>query len=419
MSDQADNKLIPFRSESNILTHFDRAREELDVAATVDEVKKIRDKAEALRQYAKQSRLSLDMQNRCAEIRIRAERRGGDMLREMEKHPPGPIPMGDRSHDATDLPPRLEDLGILKSQSSRWQLIASIPEEQFEDRVESLKASGRELTSTEMLRLAGSLRREKEREDRRHNCPTILDYEAKNGWINKIHLGDCIEIMDQMPAESIDLIVTSPPYNLRNSSGGGMRNGNGGLWKNAELLNGYAGGNTDDMPYEDYVNWQRSCLDSMMRLLKDDGAIFYNHKWRVQKGLLQDRHDIVQGFPVRQIIIWERSGGFNFNLQYYLPTYEVIYLICKPDFTLTGEKASEIGDVWRIDQERKNPHPSPFPVDIPKRCIETTGAKIVLDPFIGSGTTAVAAKLLGVDWIGIEISEQYCQMANERLSAQS
>ena len=155
----------------------------------------------------------------------------------------------------------------------------------------------------------------------------------------------------------------------------------------------------------------------MMRLLTDDGAIFYNHKWRVQNGLLQDRSDIVKDFPVRQIIIWERAGGFNFNTQYFLPTYEVIYLICKPEFKLTGEMASDIGDVWQINQERKNEHPAPFPVEIPKRCIETTGAKIVLDPFIGSGTTAVAAQMLGVDWIGIEISEEYCRMANERISA--
>ena len=269
-----------------------------------------------------------------------------------------------------------------------------------------------------MLSFAGYLQREKEREDRRHNCPTIRDDEANNGWINRIHHGDCIEIMDQMPEESIDLIVTSPPYNLRNSSGGGMRNGSGGLWENAALLDGYAGGNTDDMPYEDYVQWQRNCLKSMMRLLTNDGAIFYDHKWRVQSGLLQDRSDIVKDFPVRQIIIWERSGGFNFNPQYYLPMYEVIYLICKPEFKLTGDKASEIGDVWRIDQERNNEHPAPFPVEIPKRCIETTGARIVLDPFIGSGTTAIAAKMLGIHWIGIEISQEYCGMANERLSAQ-
>ena len=151
-----------------------------------------------------------------------------------------------------------------------------------------------------------------------------------NKWINKVHQGDCVDVMNQMPEKSIDLVVTSPPYNIRNSTGGGMRCGNGGLWENAALLNGYADGNADDMPYDDYVKWQRNCLAAMMRVLKDDGAIFYNHKWRVQGGLLQDRHDIIDGFPVRQIIIWQRAGGVNFNIKYFLPTYEVIYLICKP-----------------------------------------------------------------------------------------
>lgn len=86
-----------------------------------------------------------------------------------------------------------------------------------------------------------------------------------------------------------------------------MKNGNGGKWQKAALLNGYH--TTDDaMPHEEYVKWQRECLTAMMRLLRPDGAIFYNHKWRVQKGMLQDRHDIVDGFPVRQIIIWQRAG---------------------------------------------------------------------------------------------------------------
>lgn len=70
----------------------------------------------------------------------------------------------------------------------------------------------------------------------------------------------------------------------------------------------------------------------MMRLLKDDGAIFYNHKWRVQNGLIQDRREIVADFPVRQIIIWRRKGGINFNAGYFLPTYEVIYPYCKKRF---------------------------------------------------------------------------------------
>src|SRR6516164_4734951 len=103
-------------------------------------------------------------------------------------------------------------------------------------------------------------------------------------WLNKIHHGDCLTEMNKMPSEYFDLIVTSPPYNLRNSTGGGMRNGGSGLWKHAGLLKGYADGNTDDMPYDQYVEWQVECLHEMMRLLKATGAIYYNHKWRVQDG---------------------------------------------------------------------------------------------------------------------------------------
>ena len=133
---------------------------------------------------------------------------------------------------------------------------------------------------------------------------------------NKIVQGDCLEVMKTLPNESFDLVVTSPPYNLKNSTGNGMKDGRGGKWKNAELVNGYA--DYDDcMPHNEYVEWQRNCLTEMMRLIPNDGAIFYNHKWRVQAGFLQDRHDIIDGFPVRQIIIWQRKGGINFNAGYF------------------------------------------------------------------------------------------------------
>ena len=233
-------------------------------------------------------------------------------------------------------------------------------------------------------------------------------------WINKIHCADCLEIMRRMPAESVDLVVTSPPYNIRNSTGGGMRNNGGGRWKNCGLLNGYDG-STDDMPHAEYVGWQRECLTEMMRLLKDDGAIFYNHKPRVQGRLWQDRDEIVEGFPVREEIIWERAGAINFNRGYFLPTYEVVYLVCKPRFKL-AEGANAISAVWHIPQETGNPHPAPFPLELARRCIESTDAQVVLDPFIGSGTTAVAAEMLGASWIGIERSEKYCDYANERLA---
>ena len=136
-------------------------------------------------------------------------------------------------------------------------------------------------------------------------------------FLNKIFCGDAIAIMRKIPDQSIDLVITSPPYNLKNSSGNGMKDGRGGKWQNAALVNRYASYH-DCMPHLEYVKWQRQCLKEMLRVIKEDGAIFYNHKWRVQKGLLQNRYDIVNGFPVRQIIIWRRSGGINFNPGYSL-----------------------------------------------------------------------------------------------------
>ena len=225
--------------------------------------------------------------------------------------------------------------------------------------------------------------------------------------------GDCLDVMRTMADESIGVVVTSPPYNIKNSTGNGLKNGSGGKWPKAELISGYDA-HDDSMPHDEYVEWQRACLSEMMRLLRPDGAIFYNHKWRVQNGLLQDRADIMEGFPVRQIIIWHRKGGINFNPGYFLPNYEVIYLIAKPDFRL-APKANAAGCVWEIKQESGNPHPAPFPVELAFRCIDSVRTGPVLDPFIGSGTTAIAAEMCGVEWIGIEKSATYVAMANDRL----
>jgi len=231
---------------------------------------------------------------------------------------------------------------------------------------------------------------------------------------NRIICGDVLNVLRTIPDGSIDLVVTSPPYNLKNSTGNGMKDGRGGKWANAELVNGYADYD-DNMPHERYSAWQQECLSEMFRVIPDDGAIFYNHKWRVQDGLLQDRQDIVNGFPVRQIIIWRRKGGINFNPGYFLPTYEVIYLIAKPNFKLLP-KANAHGDVWEFTQEMKNEHPAPFPVALIDRIISSTSAETVLDPFMGSGTTAIAALMNERDYVGIELSKTYCQMAENRIT---
>ena len=232
---------------------------------------------------------------------------------------------------------------------------------------------------------------------------------------NTLYHGDCLEVMRGWQDECVDLVVTSPPYNLRNTTGGYLKQrADSPQYPRLLMREGYDG-NEDALPHDQYVAWQRECLSEMMRLLKPDGAIFYNHKWRVQAGLLQDRADIVFGFPVRQIIIWDRGGGHNHNRHYFTPSYEAIYMIAKANFRLVQGRYPT--DVWRIPFCVDNPHPAPFPVELPERAIRSTNAQLILDPFMGSGTTAVAAIRAGRQWIGIEQSAKYCDQARQRISA--
>jgi hypothetical protein len=119
--------LLPANPEhARILAQLDTAKTALALASSIDEVKDIRDKAEAIRSYYRQQQDSLSIQNHAAELKLRAERRLGEMLQET-------VSAGNPqlSHDAIIERPRLSDLGIEKDQSSRWQRIAQLPEEIF------------------------------------------------------------------------------------------------------------------------------------------------------------------------------------------------------------------------------------------------------------------------------------------------
>ncbi len=229
--------------------------------------------------------------------------------------------------------------------------------------------------------------------------------------------GDCLEYLRALPDSCVDLVVTSPPYNLRNTTGSGAKYGYAGgghyHWNPTVGVTGYES-HTDDMPHEEYVSWQRECLTEMLRIVPDTGAVFYIHKPRVQAGLWQDRHDILDGFPLRQVIIWRRAGGINFNPGYFLPTYEHVYLLAKPGFTLKPE-AVRHGDVWEFLQDLHNDHPAPFPLGLARRCVAATDAHVVFDPFLGSGTTALAALAENREWAGCDLSNEYCHMADQRI----
>ena len=246
--------------------------------------------------------------------------------------------------------------------------------------------------------------------------------------LNTIIHGDAVSVLKTFPSGSIDLVVTSPPYNLNTFDKFAYRRhyyklkrfknsiekrGHYAVDKKSYCFNGYAE-HDDGMPYADYVKWQRVCIRQMLRLIKPTGAIFYNHKWRIQNGLLNDRADILKGFPVRQIIVWDKGGSVNFNDTYFLPSFEVIYIIAKEDFKLT-KGANLKRDVWYIYPEKGSDHPAPFPEALSDRIISSTDAEVVLDPFVGSGTTAISALKCGRKYIGIDNSKEYVEMAAARI----
>ncbi len=237
-----------------------------------------------------------------------------------------------------------------------------------------------------------------------------------------IYHGDCLDAMGQL--SGVDLVVTSPPYNLGthpSGRGSGMHAGsgytaNGKTWTRvADLAGGY-GTHTDDMPQEDYDKWQRQCVYAMWRTLSWGGAIFYNHKPRPFNGQVKLPTDYGSGLPLRQVVIWDRGVGMNFAPTHFLPKSEWICIWADAEWRLADRTMSSLGDVWHIAPESSTEHPAPFPMELASRAIGATTAKLVLDPFMGSGTTLRAAKDLGRKAIGIEIEERYCEIAAKRLS---
>ena len=228
--------------------------------------------------------------------------------------------------------------------------------------------------------------------------------------------GDCLEVMATMPDASVDIVVTSPPYNMGLVPGGNGRGmyRPGASNKGGRFREGY-GAHDDAMEQGAYDEWQRAILAECWRVSRL--AVFYNHRPRVEHGILRDPLGNDFGIPLRQRLIWNRGTGIDVNLRAFCTRGEYVYLFAKPDFALVSHAASGMGDVWDLGIEHGiKGHPAPFPISLPARCIEATGARSVLDPFSGSGTTLRAAKDLGVAGIGIELEQRFCDMTVARLA---
>lgn len=140
------------------------ARNMLAEAKSLDDILHIRDIAEAARVYAQAAKLGLENQNEAAEVKIRAERKAGEMLAKMPKNKgaDGSISTGNSVLPVMDDAPTLSDLGIEKMQSSRWQTIARLPEDEFEEHIAETKAERKELTTASVLRIARESNKENE-----------------------------------------------------------------------------------------------------------------------------------------------------------------------------------------------------------------------------------------------------------------
>ncbi|MFX1517369.1 MAG: DNA-methyltransferase [Promethearchaeota archaeon] len=237
---------------------------------------------------------------------------------------------------------------------------------------------------------------------------------------NKILCGDCIEKMRDFPSEIIDLAFADPPYNLKKDYGV------------------YVDSNS---PYV-YLEWTEKWLSEIIRLLKPDGSFYLLNlpKWAIHHAVFLDR------FLYRQnTIAWDALSTprgkimpAHYSLLYYTKSrleYTYNQLTSKHNWThCAREKCIEerktsslseesLSDIWtniyRVKHRGKRhvQHPTQLPLTFMERIILTSSNEgdLIFDPFLGVGTTAIVAKLLGRDYSGIEINPDYVQESLKNL----
>jgi len=221
---------------------------------------------------------------------------------------------------------------------------------------------------------------------------------------NKIHCGDCLELIKDIEDDSIDLIITSPPYNI------------GKMHSNHIRYGSYKG---NDMDEEEYQKWQINVLNECFRILKENGSMFYNHKVRIKNGLATHpiQWILKSKFLLKQEIVWNQRKSANSDKIRFFPYTERIYWLVKSKDT-KANNVLNLSDCWDIVPSTKRKelnHIAVMPEKVVENILSAFNDKIILDPFAGSGTTCVVAMKKNRNFIGIEISQEYCEVANKRL----
>jgi len=224
--------------------------------------------------------------------------------------------------------------------------------------------------------------------------------------MNTIINGNNIDVLKTFEDNSVDCIITSPPYNI------------GKMHSNHIKFGTYNG---NDMKENEYQKWQIDFLNECFRILKEDGSMFYNHKIRIKNnvGIHPMEWILKSNFIFKQEITWNMCKSANSDKIRFFPYSERIYWLVKNKTTIINN-IENLSDVWRVVPTNKRKdvgHIAVMPIEIARRIINSTNYKNILDPFCGSGTTGIACKILNRNFIGIDISEEYCKIAEARIKA--
>jgi DNA modification methylase len=234
-----------------------------------------------------------------------------------------------------------------------------------------------------------------------------------------LRIGDCVEVMKTIDSNSVSCIVTSPPYNKKGLVGK-VTPGNQ-VWKKFNIDYDSYG---DDLSEKDYHIWMIEVLNEMKRIIKPDGSIFFNHKPRRHKNKVYLPTDFISksDLHVYQLIIWNRLSSPNIRKDVLLPCTEHIYWLTKgkPKVRKNQIPKEFHSEVWTINPDRNNLHPAPFPELLVENCIllTTDEGDVCLDPFLGSGTSAIVSQKHKRNFVGIEIDEKYINQTKNRLYSQ-
>ena len=231
--------------------------------------------------------------------------------------------------------------------------------------------------------------------------------------IELIH-GDCETELDNLISSGVkvDMIITSPPYNLAH----GKRKDGYHPKASRVKYNEYH----DDLSADEYIEWQINIINKCHEILSNRGLIYYNHKQRHKDGRFFHPLFLFERsrFRILQNIIWKRAGGTNFNVGRFVNSHEDIVVGYKSDNHLAIDSDSEkLFDVWNIPQDKFKDHPATFPVALSNRILGAYKQKgiSVLDPFMGSGTAGLSCLEFGFDFIGIELDKTYHELAVDRI----